>query len=111
MSSLYKWTLRQLQKLALFPNYLRALGKEWVNILFGEGLVAIAFLLWWALVGPSNTKLVVVFVVAMLVAGYYAWWADYLRLQPKFKVDKFRVQPTETEDRDTTKMYVRSGFA
>jgi len=59
-----------LETLALLPDYFRAIAKQWMNILFGEGLVAVVFLIWWAL---GNPPLVLIFVSAMFVAGYYAW--------------------------------------
>jgi len=67
MTTIYHWFLRQFGKLVLLPDYFRVLAKEWLNILFGETLVGIAFLLWWSLAGPSNAKLIVVFVAAMFV--------------------------------------------
>jgi len=43
-----------------------------MNILFGETLVGVVFLVWWALGSPP---LVFIFVLAALVAGYYVWRA------------------------------------
>jgi hypothetical protein len=83
------------------PAYFRALAKEWLNILFGETLVGIGFLIWWALGAPTNHALVVVFVVAMLVAGYYAWRSEYLRLQPAFAIGK--LVPQSWADAETAK--------
>jgi hypothetical protein len=68
------------------PDYFRALAKEWSNVLFGETLVGIGFLVWWALGAPTNHALVVVFVIAMFVAGYYAWRAQHLRLITKLEI-------------------------
>lgn len=79
---------RQFEKLLLVPEYFRALAKEWVSILFGETLVGVAFLLWWALASPPNSQLVLVFVVAMFVAGYYAWRAAHIRLEPQLSVEQ-----------------------
>lgn len=87
------------------PDYFRAIAKQFNNILFGETLVGIVFLLWWALAGPSNTKLIVVFVVAVLVAGYYAWRADHVRLIPRFRIEGFHLQPTPTLDPSTQKSW------
>lgn len=101
------WLIAQFEKLLLMPEYFPALAKEWLNILFGETLVGIGFLIWWALGAPTNHALIVVFVIAMFVAGYYAWRADYIRLQPKFKVEKVIAQRTETESAGTTKIYLQ----
>jgi len=99
--------LKQLHKLALLPDYFRAIAKEWLNIIFGETLVGIAFLLWWALANPPNPRLILVFVAAMFTAGYYAWRADYIRLQPQFKVEKIIAQITETENSAMTRIYLQ----
>ena len=86
MRQLRTWLIKQLEKLLLIPVYFRALAKEWINILFGETLVGIGFLIWWALGAPTNHALIVVFVVAMFVAGYYAWRAEHVRLERKLNV-------------------------
>jgi hypothetical protein len=96
--SVGRWLFKQFQKLALLPEYFRAIAKEWLNILFGETLLAVLFLLWWSLANPSNPRLILVFVAAMFVAGYYAWRADHVRLIPKFEIREFRIQPTPTTD-------------
>jgi hypothetical protein len=101
------WLIAQFAKLLLMPDYFRALAKEWLNILFGETLVGIGFLVWWALGAPTNHSLIVVFVIAMFVAGYYAWRAVYIRLQPKFKVEKIIAQRTETENSSVMKIYLQ----
>jgi hypothetical protein len=98
MRSIFDWLRRQFGNLVLLPIFFRVIAKEWLNILFGETLVGIAFLLWWSLAGPSNAKLIFVFVAAMLVAGYYAWLADHTRLVPKLEVKDFTRQTTDTFD-------------
>jgi hypothetical protein len=64
MASIYQWFLRQFGELVfrLPARFFRVIAKEWLNILFGETLVGIGFLLWWSLAGPSNAKLIVVFI-------------------------------------------------
>jgi hypothetical protein len=86
------WLIEQLGKLLLAPEYFRALRKEWLNILFGETLVGIGFLIWWALGAPTNHALIVVFVIAMFVAGYYAWCADHIRLEKRIDIAQLRTQ-------------------
>jgi hypothetical protein len=88
------WLMKQLEKLLLMPDYFRALAKEWLNILFGETLVGIGFLVWWSLGAPTNHALVVVFVIAMFVAGYYAWRAHHARLTPRLEICGACVQDT-----------------
>jgi|ERR1700691_2645094 len=98
MRQLRTWLMKQLEKLLLMPDYFRALAKEWLNILFGETLVGIGFLVWWALGAPTNHALVVVFVIAMFVAGYYAWRAVHIRLIPSFEVKSYITQSTDAFD-------------
>jgi hypothetical protein len=95
------WLTKQKGNLLLMPEYFRALAKEWLNILFGETLVGIGFLIWWALGAPTNHALVVVFVIAMFVAGYYAWCADHKRLEPTFEIT--RVIPQTWTDSENGK--------
>jgi hypothetical protein len=78
--------IAQFERLLSIPEYFPALAKEWLNILFGETLLGIAFLIWWALGAPTNHALIVTFVIAMFLAGYYAWRADHVRLQRRIKI-------------------------
>src|SRR3954466_6710694 len=88
MNNIGKWVLQQFRNLTLIPQFFRALAKEWNNILFGETVVGVGFLLWWALKNPNNPRLVVVFVAAMFVAGYHAWRAAYGRLEKKLAITR-----------------------
>jgi hypothetical protein len=103
MVSTYQWFRGQFGKLGLLPDFFRVIAKEWLNILFGETLLGIGFLLWWSLAGPSNAKLIVVFVAAMFIAGYYAWRADHVRLMPKLEATRFTRQTTDTFDQSGRK--------
>jgi hypothetical protein len=103
MTGINQWFRRQFGKLSLLLEYLKALAKEWMDILFGYTLLAVLFLLWWALSNPPNSWLIVVFVVAMFIAGYYAWRADHIRLMPKFVVAQFTEQTTDTFDQTAKK--------
>jgi hypothetical protein len=107
MRKLRTWLIGQFEKLLLMPDYFRALAKEWLNILFGETLVGIGFLIWWALGAPTNHALIVVFVIAMFVAGYYAWRSDHARLIPQLEVLDYRLQETPTNQPGLRKVYVQ----
>jgi len=74
-----------------FPAYLKAACKQWVAILFGESLLAVAFLIWWSLGTPP---LPVIFASAVVVAGFFVWCAEYVKSLPKFTVSDFILQPT-----------------
>jgi hypothetical protein len=73
------------------PAYIAAICKQWVQILFGESMLAVAFLIWWALGSPP---LPVIFASAVVVAGFFVWCAEYVKSLPKFAVSDFVLQPT-----------------
>jgi len=97
MRGLRRWLREQLEKLLLMPDYFRSCAKQWMNILFGETLVGVAFLLWWALANPPNSSLIAVFVAALFFAGYYAWRAENLRLRPRISVSGVHRQQWRTD--------------
>ena len=59
--------------------------------------MGIAFLVWWALGAPTNHALIVVFVAAMFVAGYYAWRGERIRLIPKMRFEGFATELSSSE--------------
>lgn len=87
MHPLRSWLTTRFKTFSLVPVYFGAIAKQWMNVLFGETLVAVIFLLWWALGSPP---LVLIFVSAMFVAGYFAWQSEHLRLQQKIEVTQVR---------------------
>jgi hypothetical protein len=99
------WLVQQFQTLLEVPAYFRAIAKEWMNVLFGETLIGVSFLLWWALTNPSNARLIWVFVVAMFIAGYYAWRAASLRVQQKISVANVHRQQWRNEKGEATAYY------
>lgn len=94
---------KQFQTLESIPQYFRAIAKEWMNILFGESLVGVVFLIWWALGSPP---LVIIFLLAVLVAGYYAWRATFLHSVPKIGIKRFVVTQTPTSNAGIFYAYV-----
>jgi hypothetical protein len=95
MHTFRPWLKLRFKTLSLVPDYFGAIAKQWINILFGETVVGVVFLLWWAL---GNPPLVLIFVAAMFVAGYYAWRANHVRLMPKLTIDKCNIQSTHVND-------------
>ena len=87
------WLKTQFHALYAVPSYLRALAKEWVSILFGETILGAAFLIWLSLTNPSNGKLLFAFVAAMFMAGFYAWYAAYARLERRIEI--IQISPRE----------------
>jgi hypothetical protein len=88
---------RWLKTFNLFLEYLQAAGRHWQEILGG---VSVPFLLWggWFIVGnpPAWINWIAV-LLALLIAGYYTWRADHVRLMPKFVVEALHVQHTPNE--------------
>jgi hypothetical protein len=65
------------------PAYVKAISKQWNSILFGEGVLGVIFLLWWALGTPP---LALIFASAAIVAGFFVWCAEYVKSLPKISV-------------------------
>jgi hypothetical protein len=97
MRRIRTWLRARLEAFALLPEYGKATAKQWMNILFGETVLGVIFLIWWALANPKNPPLILIFVAAVIIAGYFVWRADHIRLIPKFAVTELVIQPTETE--------------
>jgi hypothetical protein len=95
---------KQFQTFESIPLYFRAIATEWMNILFGESLVAVIFLVWWALGSPP---LVLIFMLAALVAGYYAWRASYLSRIPQIVIKRFALTETPTVNAGVFYAYVQ----
>jgi hypothetical protein len=104
MGALTSWLRDEFTKFGLFPRYIKAIVGEWMNFLFGESIIAVVFLIWWALGSPP---LVAIFVVAMLVAGYFAWRPSFLRLVPRMDVTETRIQETDTNISGLHRIYVQ----
>src|SRR5271157_521810 len=85
MRSAKDFLIAHARKLALLPQYLRAIKAQAWEIAWGESLPAIAFCLWWAMRStPMPTLYIVLFFGgALMLAGYYTWRADHIRLIPK----------------------------
>lgn len=104
MRQIYRWLKNRVETSVLLPNYIGAIAKQWMNILFGETVVGVIFLVWWALGTPP---LILIFVVAMFVAGYFAWRADHVRLIPRFEIKEFYIQPTPTSIPHESRVYIQ----
>jgi hypothetical protein len=101
--ALFSKVRKQFQTLELVPRYFYAIAKEWMNLLFGESLVGVLLLIWWAL---GNPPLVPIFVLAALVAGYYAWRPLYLFRIPKINIQQFAITPTPTNLSNVFQTYI-----
>jgi hypothetical protein len=105
MSSMRTWLKARLETFILLPDYGKAIAQQWMNILFGETVVGVVFLIWWVIANPKNPPLILIFVVAMFVAGYYVWRADHIRLMPKFEVRTWCIFHTPSLDPETREVH------
>ena len=65
--------------------------------------MGVVFLIWWALGSPP---LEIIFLLAALVAGYYAWFALYKRQIPKVSIRQVTITPTPTTLSNVFQVYV-----
>jgi hypothetical protein len=65
------------ETLDLFPAYLRAVKTEAWDIAWGDGFLAIPFVLWWSIAPMPGPIIALYFVGAVTIAGYYIWRADH----------------------------------
>jgi hypothetical protein len=97
-SSSPSWLKRRIKSFDLFSDYLATVRHTWVDVAWGAGLPAIGFIIWWSLGNPPQWVVVCFFVWALLIAGYYSWRVDHLRLMPRFEIGDFHLQLTPTTD-------------
>lgn len=99
-----EWLKRRVGALQHIPNYVEEIARQWVDLLFGESVLAVVFLVWWALWNPP---LKAIFVVGALLAGYYAWLPNHLRLLPAFRIQKVMLERTPTNFANQHRVYVQ----
>lgn len=78
-----------------FPAYLKAICREWQAILWGESILGAIITTISFLVG--NTPLFVIFSIAVVLAGFYAWCAEYRKSLPVFSISGFTFQRERTQ--------------
>jgi len=96
MHQVFKWLKIWLQTFDLLPDYFPAIVRRWHDVLWGAGIVAVGFVLWWFLGNPSVRIIASYLAAVMFIAGYYVWRADHIRLLPKLKFGDARVVKTPT---------------
>jgi hypothetical protein len=79
-----EWIERHAKTFDLFPEYAKAVYQRW-NEYFFEALVLAPIVVWWMFGSPPMWLIVWAFIIALVVADYYTWRADYLRLLPKLE--------------------------
>lgn len=92
---------------SLFGTYLREVANHWNEYVWDVLAPTSPLILWWMLGSPPMWIVALVFVWALLVAGYYTWRTDYLRLLPKIELTDFVVRPITTADANIRTVYLQ----
>lgn len=80
--------------------------KGW-EIFWGPTVLGIIFCLATLWYPPALLWFLVYALTVCFMTGFYLWKDSYIRLQPKFKVEKVMAQVTDTEAKDVTRIYVQ----
>lgn len=91
---------------ALFWEYLRAVADHWNDYLWDVLAPISPIVLWWCLGAPPMWLVAIAFIWALLIAGYYTWRADHLRLIPQVVLEEIRQQSAPAK-RPTTRTYIQ----
>ncbi len=97
MASFSDWLKGRINKYDLVLDYFATLRQTWVDVALGTGVPAVGFIIWWSLGNIPQWAIALFFVWALIVAGYFSWRADHVRLLPKFEIGEFCIQETPTE--------------
>jgi hypothetical protein len=99
MRYLIRWVKARFGTFDLLPVYFRAIVHRWHDVLWGAGVLAVAFVLWWFLGTPSVRTIAWYLAAVMFIAGYYVWREQHIRLMPRFTVlNEIRYHRTPTLD-------------
>jgi hypothetical protein len=101
------WIRRWASKYGLFPDYITIIIRRWQEHLWGESALAAAMVIALALLHPPAWVIVLYFLLVLVLAGYFAWRVDHLRLIPKLTVTKFYIQPTNTNNPAESRVFVQ----
>jgi hypothetical protein len=102
MSRTTDWLRNRIATYGSFFDYCATLRHTWVDVAWGAGLPAVAFIIVWSLGFPiPQWGIAAFFVWALIMAGYHSWRLDHMRLVPKFAVRGIKYQSTPTMDENT----------
>jgi hypothetical protein len=91
MAKFAEWLISRRRTLDLVRVYLRAVIARWNDILW-LSLPTFPFIIWWFLGSPPMWLVFLVLLWIFIVAGYYTWRADHLRLIPQVVLEEIRLQ-------------------
>jgi hypothetical protein len=101
-----QWAKTSIGAFRYLPTYIGAAAKQWNAILFGEGMLGIFFLVWWALGSPP---LIVIFVTASLVAGFLVWYGEYAKNIPLIEASRCLMRKREIRSASLSGLGPKSG--
>jgi hypothetical protein len=101
-----RWFKQHAETFDLFPAYIRAVYSRWHDYLWGAIPIA-PIILWWMLVSPPMSLVGWTFVIALVVAGYYAWSAEHVRLMPQMILETFFLTRAPTTNPVEPRVYVQ----
>jgi hypothetical protein len=82
LANLRAFAWKRAQTLDLLFDYLGSLIERWNDIFF-LSLPMLPFIVWWYLGDPPMTIRIVVFLLVLIFAGYFAWRKEHLRHTPE----------------------------
>jgi len=95
MSKLWQWVKLRFTVYDLLPDYFSTVRNIWVEVAWGAGVPALAFVILWSLgVNFPTWAITLFFIWALLVAGYHSWRRERVRLIPKLKIREAKFQAT-----------------
>ncbi len=92
----------------LLPDYLSAVKHAGWDVLWAPIMPSIAYWLLWFRPNPPAGWITTIYVVwVVLIAGYFLWRADHVRLIPKIELGKTYVIKTPTNNPNIKKVYAQ----
>src|ERR1700733_3028951 len=85
-----QWFGRRFQTFDRLPQYFTAAASQMQNILWGALLPFLAWGIWFIVSNPPTWVNVTAVGLALVMAGYYVWRADHVRLEQKNEVTEVR---------------------
>ncbi len=91
----------------LIFDYWAAVKEHAWEILWGAGAVGIPFGIITLYYAPARSWLGFVIALAILIAGYYVWRTDHLRLVPMLSIGDVALSMTQTNDPNIFRCFVQ----
>ncbi len=107
MVRLFRWLKNRIKALDLFFNYVEFCGRHWQEVLGGPFLLFLAWNVWFYVGNPPSWVNWTAILFALLIAGYYAWRVDHIRLMPRLGVGDISTVYTSTGLPNQKRRYVQ----